>query len=100
MSAVVTDREMHRQVTEALADHADDFDVEGIVAALIRWYGRVDVGSIPSGPFWSTVYAHRARGHRVAHRGCVVSALLPLQLVALLGVAVVTGVVLVTLLKR
>lgn len=45
-----------------LADTVDHFDVHGIVADLIAWYGRVDVGSIPEGPFWSTVEAHALPG--------------------------------------
>lgn len=56
--STITSRDMQRQVREALQDHAHEFDVEGAVAELIAWYGRVDVGTIPSGPFWSTIYAH------------------------------------------
>jgi len=49
--STITSRDMQRQVREALQDHAHEFDVEGAVAELIAWYGRVDVGTIPSGPF-------------------------------------------------
>jgi len=72
-----TDHDMRVQVTTALQEFADAYDIEGIVRDLIRDHGRVDVGTIPSGPFWATVARWAAcecgRAHAAAEWACEAS---------------------------
>ena len=69
-----TSRDMAHQVHTALQEYADGYNIPAIVRDLIRDHGPVDVGTIPSGPFWSTVARWAAcdcgRAHAAAEWSC------------------------------
>ena len=71
---MITDADMRHQVTQALQDHADNYEIPSIVRDLIADHGRVDVGSIGPGPFWSTVqrwaYCECGKEHAAAEWAC------------------------------
>ena len=71
---MITSASMHQQVETALQEHADNFDIPGIVADLIAHHGRVDVGTIDPGPFWAAVARWAAcdcgRAHAAAEWAC------------------------------
>src|SRR5699024_6566820 len=47
--------DMQREVRLSLGDHADDFDLEGIMHELVAAYGVVHPDTIPARVFWAVV---------------------------------------------
>lgn len=57
---MITSADIARQVTEAIEAGAEveQFDVDGIVATIIRTYGLVDIDTVSSDEFWGIVFNH------------------------------------------
>lgn len=55
---IITDHDIATQVIQTLADHVGDFDVDGIVHAIVDGYGLVDIDIIPDEEYWMLVEAH------------------------------------------
>ena len=55
---IITDHDIATQVIQTLADHVNDFDVDGIVRAIVDGYGLVDIDIIPDEEYWMLVEAH------------------------------------------
>jgi len=52
---VVTDRDIRDEVVQSLTEFAGDFNVGGIVRAIIDRYGLVKIDDIPAGEYWPLV---------------------------------------------
>lgn len=55
---MITDRDITDQVTQSLADNADDFNVHAIVRDIIDTHGLVSIDDIPADDYWATVQKH------------------------------------------
>ena len=55
---IITDHDIATQVTQTLADHVNDFDVDRIVRAIVDGYGLMDIDNIPDEEYWMLVEAH------------------------------------------
>lgn len=55
LSRVITDRDMREQVTDALAPHQEDYNVDGIASDIKDRVGLVDINMVPAAQLWSIV---------------------------------------------
>lgn len=52
---MITRADMEHDVALTVRDYIADYDVPGIVTALIAEYGVIDVESVPGDEYWSIV---------------------------------------------
>lgn len=54
----ITSRDITTQVLHSLNDDASDFDLAGIVDAIITTYGLVDTNTIDHDEYWALIARH------------------------------------------